>query len=102
MATTLPEGNHDYFIQYNKEKDSGRKRKAEEALGRVVTVPKDSTSDLPPNTVCYRCGRPGHLNFNFNLELACSSTVCSVCKAHIGSDNRNARNRCKDSTHVFS
>ena len=58
-----------YFIQYNKKKDSGRKRKAEEVLGRVVTMSKDSTSDLPPNTVCYRWGRPGHLNSNFNSKL---------------------------------
>ena len=40
-----------YFIQYNKEKDSGRKRKAEVVLGRVVTISKDSTSNLPPSTV---------------------------------------------------
>ena len=62
---------------------------------------KDSTSDLPPNTVCYRCGRPGHLKFNFNTKLACPSTICSVCKAHIDTDNHNARNCSKESARVF-
>ena len=90
-----------YFIQYHKEKDSGRKRKAKEVLGHVVTISKDFTSDLPPNTVCYRCGRPGHLKYNFNTKTACPSTVCSVCKAHIGTDNHNARNCSKESARVF-
>ena len=90
-----------YFIQYNKEKESGRKRKAEEVLGRVMTISKDATSDLPPNAVCYRCGRPGHLNYNFNTRTACPSIVCSVCKAHIGKDNHNARNCSKESARVF-
>ena len=34
-------------------------------------------------------------------EMACSSTVCSLCKAHIGGDNHNARSCCKDSARVF-
>ena len=65
-----------------------------------MTISKDSTSDLPPNTVCYRCGRPGYLKFNLNTKLACPSTVCSVCKARIGTDNRNARNCSKESARV--
>ena len=68
--------------------------KPEEVLGRTVRVSDDSS-------VCYRCGRPRHLRFNYNSKMACSSTVCSLCKAHIGSDNQNARNCCKDSARVF-
>ena len=33
--------------------------------------------------------------------MACSSTVCSLCKAHIGGDNHNARSCCKDSARVI-
>ena len=41
-----------HYIQYNMELDSGRKRKAEEVLGRVVTMSKESSLDLPPTTFC--------------------------------------------------
>ena len=44
----------------------GRERKAEEVDGRVVTMSKGSSSDLPSNAICYHCGKPGHLKFNFN------------------------------------
>ena len=89
-------------MEYNKEFDSGRKRKAEEVLRRVVTLFKETSSDPPPNAICYRCGKPGHLKFNLNTKLACSSTVCSVWKALIGNDNHNARNCCKESARGFS
>ena len=66
-----------------------------------ASISKDSTSDVPPTVVCYRCGRPGHLKYNFNTRTACPSTVCSVCKAHIGTDNHNSRNCSKESARVF-
>ena len=80
----------------------GRECKAEEVHARVVTESNESSSDLPPNAICYHCGKPGHLKFNLNTKLACSSTVCSVCKAHMGDDNHNAQDCCKDSALVFS
>ena len=61
-----------HFIQYNKEKDSGRKRKAEEVLGRTVKVSDDSSADMPLNAVCYRCGRPGHTSFYLYFCQTCS------------------------------
>ena len=66
-----------------------------------MTITQDATPDLPPNVVCYRCGRPGHLKYNFNTRTACPSTVCSVCKAHICTDNHNSRNCSKESARVF-
>ena len=86
-----------YYIQYNKDKDSGRKRRAEEVLGRTVKVVDRYAS----YAICYRCGRPGHLRFNYNSKMARSSTVCSLCKAHIGGDDHNARSCCNDSARVF-
>ena len=90
-----------HFIQYNKDKDSGRKHKAEEVFGRTVKVVDDSSTDMPLNAVCYRCGRPGHLRSNYNSKMSCSSTVCSLCKAHIGGANHNVRSCCEDSARVF-
>ena len=55
-----------HYIQYNKDKDSNRKRKVEEVLGRTVKVVDESSTNMPLNAVCYRCGRPGHLRFNYN------------------------------------
>ena len=92
-----------HYIQFNKEKDSNhhKKRKADEIVGRVVTISKDSSESSVPNAICFRCGKPGHVKYNFSSKLACTSTICSLCKSFIGDGNHNARFCSKDSAQAF-
>lgn len=92
-----------FYVRFNKSKDSGHgvKRKHEEIiLGRSVTVTK-SNRDGAQNPICFRCGEPGHLKFNYEKKIACSATVCTLCYAHIGKDNHEARSCCGRSHAVF-
>ena len=43
-----------------------------------------------------------HVKYNFSSKLACTSTVCSLCKSFIGDGNHNARNCSKESTQAFT
>ena len=98
LETFFEDCNH--VTRYNKEWDSGHKRKAEEVFGRQVTI-KTDMPDSVPNAVCWRCGLPGHLKFNIKKSLACTSTTCSLCKARIGGDSHDARYCCEKSSKVF-
>ena len=80
-----------HYIQYNKEKDSGRKRKAEEVLGRTVKVVDDPSSVVGDQAI----------SDSTTIARWLVPLLCSLCKAHIGGDNHNARSCCKDSARVF-
>lgn len=86
-----------YYVRFNKDKDSGRKRKVEEVFGRSVTVAKEPR-DGSRDATCWRCGQPGHLKFNWVTKLSCSSTTCALCRQHIGKDQHDAR-ACSDRSH---
>jgi hypothetical protein len=88
------------YLRYNKNEDTGRKRKADEVFGRAVTITK-TIRDGAQNATCWRCGQPGHLKFNFKEKLACSSTACSLCRKHIGNDPHDAKSCCDRSHSVF-
>ncbi len=89
-----------YYLRLNKDKDSGRKRKAEVVLGRTVTA-TDSTRKGARVIICWRCGQHGHLKFNNKEQTACPSTVCFICRKHIGSENHDARSCCDKSSSMF-
>jgi hypothetical protein len=89
-----------YFTRFNKTKDTGHKRKVEEIFGRAVTFVKP-TRDPAIGSTCWRCGRGGHLKFNYLTKLACNSTLCSLCRKPIGNDPHDARSCCERSDTVF-
>lgn len=89
-----------HYLRLNKDKDTGRKRKAEEVLGRTVTV-MESIRKGARSVTCWRCGQHGHLKFNNKEQTACPSTACSICRKYIGSDNHDARSCCDKSSSVF-
>ena len=100
LETFFEDCNH--VTRYNEEWDSGHKRKAEEVFGRQVPIKRDvQVPDSVPNAVCWRCGLPGHLKFNIKKSLACTSIMCSLCKARIGGDSQDARYCCEKDFKVF-
>ena len=98
LETFFEDCNH--VTRYNKEWDSGHKRKAEEVFGRQVTI-KGDVPDSVPYAVCWRSGLPGHLKFNIKKTLTCTSSTCSLCKARFGGDSHDARYYCEKSSKVF-